>query len=112
MDTLNDLAFRLGSWANALPAVWRKRVYKVVKVLASLATLALLALPALPGLGVNLPDPDHETVILTALLAFLGHLADRNTAVEEPVDVTAAPEADAQKALDSQAPVADEAPAA
>jgi hypothetical protein len=103
MDSLNNLAFTLGGWANALPAAWRKRVYKTVKVLASLATLALLVLPALPGLGISVPDPDHETVILTALLAFLGHLADRNTDVPDQVDVTAAPEAEEQRALNDSA---------
>lgn len=90
MNSLSQLSFVLGSWANTLPASVRKRVYQTVKVLASLATLALLVLPMLPGLGVSLPTADMAP--LTAILAFVAHLADRNTVVEPQVDVTPAPE--------------------
>lgn len=92
MNNLSQIAFLLGSWANHLPAVWRKRVYKGVKVLAGLATLALLVMPLLPGLGVQFSQSTAVTAGLTAALAFLGHLADRNTVVEPQVDVTPAPE--------------------
>lgn len=90
MNSLSQLSFVLGSWASTLPASVRKRVYQSVKVLASLATLALLVLPLLPGLGINLPTA--EVAPVTAILAFVAHLADRNTVVEPQVDVTPAPE--------------------
>lgn len=92
MNNLTQLSFLLGSWATHLPTATRKRFYQGVKVLASLATLALLVLPMLPNMGVTLSDPHGTTVVLTALLALLGHVADRNTVVEPQVDVTPAPE--------------------
>lgn len=92
MSNLSQIAFDLGSWANALPALWRKRVYKTVKIVATVATLALLILPSLPGVGITLPNQDNLPLILSAVIAFLGHLAERNTVVESPLDMTPAPE--------------------
>lgn len=88
----SNLAYMLGSWANHLPATQRKAVYKTTKITASIATVALIVLPYLPQVGVNLPPNVQWDAILTALLAFLGHLADRNTVTEPMVDMTEAPE--------------------
>src|SRR5690242_12268501 len=82
----------LSGWANSLPAAYRKRVYQTIKVLAGLATLALIVLPYLPQVGINLPTDVRWDAVLTGLLAFLGHLADKNTFPEPLVDVTPAPE--------------------
>jgi len=92
MNSLSNLALLLGSWANSLPAVWRKRLYKTVKVLAGVATLALIVLPMLPSLGVDLPTNVRWDAVLTAALAFLGHLADSNTHPEPALDTGEAPE--------------------
>lgn len=89
---LSQLALLLGGWANHLPAVWRKRVYKSVKVVAGLATLFLVVLPLLPNFGLVLNDTARYGAILTAAIAFLGHLADANTFPEPAVDLTPAPE--------------------
>lgn len=90
MNPLSRLLFLLGGWANLLPTVTRKRVYKWVKVAASIATFALLVLPELPSLGVTLPS--SKVAALTAILAAVAHLADRNTQAPVQVDMTPAPE--------------------
>lgn len=90
MNPVSRLLFLLGGWANMLPAVSRKRVYKWVKIAASVSTFLLLVLPELPSLGVTLPS--SKVAALTAILAAVAHLADRNTLVEPQVDVTPAPE--------------------
>lgn len=92
MDNLTKIAFLLGGWANSLPTNVRKRIYQTVKVLSGLATLALLVLPLLPGLGVEVPTPARWDALFTAALAFLGHLADKNTHVEPAVEMFDAPE--------------------
>lgn len=89
---MNNLLLLLGSWANSLPAVWRKRVYDTVKVLAGLATIALIILPYLPQVGINLPTDVRWDAVLTGLLTFLGQLASRNTVLPVEVDMTPAPE--------------------
>jgi hypothetical protein len=90
MNPLSRLLFLLGGWANLLPTVTRKRVYKWVKVAASVATFLLLVLPELPSLGLTLPS--SKVAALTAVLAAVAHLADRNTQTPVQVDVTPAPE--------------------
>lgn len=89
---LSNLAFTLGSWANHLPALWRKRVYTAVKYLSGALTVFLLVAPALPQVGVNFDPNDRWTALATAVLAFLSHMASRNTVVPDQVDVTSAPE--------------------
>lgn len=78
---LQRLAFLLGSWANMLPALWRKRIYNTVKVIAALATVFLLIAPDLGSYGIDLPNYERWTAIATALLFFTGQLASRNTDV-------------------------------
>jgi hypothetical protein len=102
MSAMKTVTFRVptfvymafGDWANHLPAVWRKRIYKSVKWLASLTTLALVIIPALPvilpafGLSPDvftLSDVERDSAIGTAVLAFVSHLADTNTHPEDEV---------------------------
>ena len=89
MKNLGALFALLGSWAQMLPTVWRKRIYKGVKVVSALLTLAILVLPMLSDFGVSLPEPDRWLALFTALLTAIGHLADSNT---EVVDEEPAPE--------------------
>jgi hypothetical protein len=103
----SNLAFALGSWANHLAPSTRKAFYKATKIVASVATVALIVLPYLPQVGVNLPPNVQWDAVLTALLAFLGHLADRNTVTEPAVDMTTAPEGMRQQVLDASAPAPD-----
>lgn len=92
MNNLSRLAFLLGSWADLLPALWRKRVYDGVKVLAGLTTVALLVLPYLPQVGLSLPTSVRWDALFTGALTLLGQLASRNTMTDPLVDVTPAPE--------------------
>lgn len=90
MNPVSRLLFALGGWANMLPTPTRKRVYQWVKVASSIATVALIVLPQLPSLGLALPSA--KVAALTAILAAVAHLADRNTQAPVQVDVTPAPE--------------------
>lgn len=107
---MNNLLLLLGSWANALPALWRKRVYNTVKVLSGLATIALIVLPYLPQVGIALPTDVRWDAVLTGLLAFLGQLASRNTEVPVEVDMTPAPEVHDLDAASVPAPAEDVSP--
>lgn len=98
---MGNLAFQLGAWASMLPTALRKRFYQGVKYLGMVATLAVLVLPELDGAGLHWSYETTALAIATALVGVTGHLADRNTSVDPGVDVTSAPEAEAQAALDA-----------
>lgn len=97
VPTLVYMAF--GDWANHLPALWRKRIYRTLKIISSLVTVALVVIPALPvilptfGLSLNvftLTNVERDSAVGTAILAAVAHLAETNTHPEDEVDPTKA----------------------
>lgn len=89
---MNNLAFKLGAWAALLPTSLRKRFYQGMKYLGMLATLAVLVLPELDSAGLHWSYETTALAVATALVSLTAHVADRNTLVEPPVDMTPAPE--------------------